>query len=156
MRNVGVFHRPILTLATVLAVAACSGNQAPKWTLWYIPNEPKTGVTLSKLCHTFIFANAPAASSFRVVTVRHLSGGKIGEDQAYLQAGDSFTGPLELGPETIHDDSTGYDLNVDVVYKIDAYVAAKARADADCPPPARRVPVVRPSSKPASPQPGHT
>jgi hypothetical protein len=147
--------RSYAALVACALISACSANTPPKWTLWYIPNEPKTGVTLSKLCHTFIFANAPEAKSFRVVTVRHLAGGKIGEDQAYIQAGDSFTGPLELGPVTIHDDSTGYDLNVEVVYRIDSYIAAKARADADCPP-IKHVPIVRPSPKMASPQPSRT
>ncbi|MGA8534372.1 MAG: hypothetical protein WB615_09730 [Candidatus Tumulicola sp.] len=138
------------TAVLATAISGCNAAQQPKWTLWYIPNEPKVGVTLSKLCHTFIFASAPDAKNFRVVTVKHIVGGKVGEAQAYLQAGDSFSGPLELGPATIHDESTGYDLNVDVVYQIEAYTAAKARADADCPPPVRHAVVVRPSPKASS------
>jgi hypothetical protein len=152
---IGVLRRFIVGVA-VVAIAGCGTNQPPKWTLWYIPNEPRTGVTLAKLCHTFIFASAADPKTFRVAVVKQITGGKVGEEQAYVQAGDAFTGPLELGPGTIHDDSTGYDLNVAVVYKIDAYVAAKARADADCPPPVKHVPVVRPSPKPSSPAPSHT
>ncbi len=151
---IGVLRRFIVG-AAVVAIAGCSANQPPKWTLWYIPNEPKGGVTLAKLCHTFIFASAPEPKTFRVAVVKQLSGGRIGEQQAYLQAGDAFSGPLELGPASIHDESTGYDLNVDVVYKIDAYVAAKARADADCPP-IKHVPLVRASPSPSSPAPSRT
>jgi hypothetical protein len=142
-------------LGWMLAVSACSAGEPSKWTLWYVPNEPKTAVTLSRLCHTFIFANAPEANTFRVVVVRHLQG-RLTEDEAYFQAGDNFSGPLDLGPASVHDDSTGYDVNVDVVYRVNSYKAAKARADADCPPPPPRRAVARPSPKPASPQPSHT
>ena len=143
-------------LAAVFAIAGCSAPPPSKWTVWYIPNEPKTGATLSKLCHTFIFASAPDAKNFRVAVVRRVSGGRMGEDQAYVQAGDAFSGPLALGPTTVHDDSAGYDLDVDVVYTVDAYVAAKARADADCPAPLKHVQIVRPSPKPSAPAPSHT
>ncbi len=147
--------RKFIVGAAVVAIAGCSANQPPKWTLWYIPNEPKGGVTLARLCHTFVFASASDPKTFRVAVVKQLAGGKLGEEQAYLQAGDAFSGPLELGSAIIHDDSTGYDLNVDVVYKIDAYIAAKARADADCPP-VKHASAVRASPNPPSPAPSRT
>ena len=53
-----------------------------------------------------------------------------------MGTGDVFSGLLELGPATIHDENAGYDLRADVVYTINSYMSAKARADADCPPPA--------------------
>ncbi len=59
---------------------------------------------------------------------------KSKKSAVYLNTGDVFNGPLELGPGTIHDDSAGYDLSVDVVYTINSYLMAKSRADADCPP----------------------
>ncbi len=121
------------------ALTGCAAQAPPtNWTLWYIPNESKAVVTLSKLCHTLVFSNPPDAKTFRVVTVRGLGGsGKIVESGVFLSTGDAFNGPLELGPATIHDESTGSDLRVDVVYTIDSYLNAKTRADADCPPPAR-------------------
>jgi hypothetical protein len=147
--------RKIVAGIAIWVLAGCASNQTPKWTLWYIPNGTTAGIKLSKVCHTLIFASAPDAKTFRVVVMKRLATTGIDENQAYLQAGDNFTGLLDLGPATVHNDSSGYDINVDVVYKIDSYVAAKARADADCPPPAKRAPVVRPSPKP-SPQPTHT
>jgi hypothetical protein len=137
-----VFTRFATRLAVVGALSCaftgCAAQASPtNWTLWYIPNEPKAGVTLSKLCHTFVFSNPPDAKTFRVVTVNGLSGnGKIPESDAYVSTGDVFNGPLELGPAAIHDSNAGYDLRVDVVYTIDSYLNAKARADADCPLPA--------------------
>ncbi|MBV8372214.1 MAG: hypothetical protein JOY69_03050, partial [Candidatus Eremiobacteraeota bacterium] len=106
----------------------------------------------SKLCHTMVFANSPEAKTFRVLVVRHLDNG-VAENQAYMQTGDSFDGPLQLGTTDVHDDSTGTNLNVNVVYKVDSYIAAKARADADCPPPHA---IARPVPKRPSPQPAHT
>jgi hypothetical protein len=120
----------------VCAVAGCAAQASSptNWTLWYIPNEPKPGLTLAKLCHTFVFSNPPEANTFRVVTIKGLGDrGKVTESAAYVNTGDVFKGPLELGPGTIHDDNAGYDMNVDVVYTIDSYLPAKKRADADCP-----------------------
>ncbi len=125
--------------AFVGSVTGCAAQASSPtaWTLWYVPNEPRQGVTLAKLCHTFVFSNPPDAKTFRVVTVKGLSGsGKIQESDAYISTGDAFDGPLALGQGTIHDDNAGYDLRVDVVYTIDSYLSAKSRADADCPPPA--------------------
>ena len=134
----------------VLAVVACSSNPVPaKWTLWYVPNEPKVAVPLSKECRTFVFASVPDAKTFRVVIVKHVTGAP--EDRAFFRSSDDFSGPMELGTFTIHDDSTGYDVNVDSVYRVNAYVAAKARADSDCPPAKpvpQRPPLPRPSVVP--------
>ena len=132
----------------VLAVVACSSNPAPsKWTLWYLPNEPKVIVPLSKECHTFVFASVPDAKTFRVVEVQRVT--SMPEDRAFFHSGDDFSGPMELGSFTIHDDSTGYDVTVDSVYRVTAYVAAKARADSDCPP-VRPAPPRRPSPRPST------
>lgn len=122
-----------------LALTSCANNSAPQqWTLWYIPNEPAVVVPLSRECHTFIFASAPDAKTFRVAIVKHVKSGP-NDQNAYFHTGDRFTGEIELGPATIHDVSAGYDVNVDSVYRIASYVAAKARADADCPPPPKHV-----------------
>jgi len=153
-----VFTRFASRLAVVgafgCALTACSAQAPPtNWTLWYIPNVPKHGDTLARLCHTFVFSNPPEAKTFRVVTVKGLGGGgKVGETDAYMGTGDAFSGPLQLGPASIHDDSAGYDLRINVVYTIDSYLMAKARADADCPPPARTpkqgIQAVSPGSRP--------
>jgi hypothetical protein len=130
--------RLVVAGALVCAITGCAAQASSPttWTLWYVPNEPRQGVTLAKLCHTFVFSNPPDAKTFRVVTVKDLSGsGKVQESDAYINTGDAFDGPLDLGQGTIHDDNAGYDLKVDVVYKIDSYMSAKARADADCLPP---------------------
>lgn len=135
-------------LGVVLAVVACSSNPAPsKWTLWYLPNEPKVIVPLSKECHTFVFASVPDAKTFRVVQVQRVT--TMPEDRAFFHSGDDFSGSMELGSFTIHDDSTGYDVGVNSVYRVNAYVAAKARADADCPP-SRLAPPHRPSPRPST------
>ena len=69
-----------------------------------------------------------------MVIVKHVKSGP-NDDQAFFHSGDGFTGQIELGPATIHDVSSGYNVNVDsVLPRYPSYVAAKARADADCPP----------------------
>ena len=129
------------------ALASCANNSAPEqWTLWYIPNEPAIVVPLSRECHTFIFASAPDAKNYRVVIVKHVKSGP-NDNNAYFHTGDRFTGAIELGPTTVHDVSSGYDVNVDSVYRIVSYVAAKARADADCPPPKHVAPRSSPAPK---------
>ncbi len=145
--------------AFVCSVAGCAAqvSSPTTWTLWYVPNGPRQGVTLAKICHTFVFSNPPEAKTFRVVTVKGLSGsGKIQESNAYINTGDVFDGPLELGQGTIHDDNAGYDLRVDVVYKIDSYVMAKTRADADCPPSAHVASGMRNANVRTTPQPEAT
>jgi len=138
----------ITTGLAACAIAACSTNSAPdKWTLWYIPNEPKVVVPFTKECHTFVFANVPDAKTFRVAVVRRVNGSP--EDHAFFHSGDAFSGPMELGAFTVRDDSTGYDIAVDSVYRVDAYVAAKARADADCPQPVKTAPAPRPVPRPS-------
>ncbi len=133
-----------------LVLPSCAGNSAPEqWTLWYIPNEPAIVVPLARECHTFIFATAPDAKSYRVVIVKHVKSGP-NDNNAYFHTGDHFTGSIELGPATIHDASSGYDVNVNSVYRIVSYVAAKARADADCPPPKHVAPNPSPAPR-ASP-----
>lgn len=138
--------------ASVLALVNCASNAAPdQWTLWYIPNEPTIVVPLSRECHTFIFASGPADSkTYRVVIMKNVVG-KLSNDHAYFHSGDRFTGSLELGPATLHDVSAGYDVNVDSVYRIVSYLAAKARADADCPPPKHQTaPAASPKPQPSS------
>ncbi len=149
-RPLGSLVVRLLGCACAIALASCSGNASPdQWTLWYIPNEPAVVVPLSRECHTFIFASAPDAKTYRVVLVKHLKGGP-GDENAYFHSGDRFTGPIELGPATIHDVSSDYNVNVDSVYRIASYVAAKARADADCPPPRHTAPKPSPAPR-ASP-----
>jgi hypothetical protein len=139
--------------AAAAVLAACSNSTAPeKWTLWYIPNEPKVVMPLAQECHTFVFANVPDAKTFRVVVVRRVNG--PGESREFFHSGDGFSGPLELGPVTLHDESTGYDITGETVYRVNAYVAAKSRADFDCPPPVKRPPVRPVPSPHASPPTG--
>jgi hypothetical protein len=139
------FHRSVgaLLIAGLLAIAyaGCNGTQEPaKWTLWYIPNEPKPGVRLARPCSTYVFATAPVPATYAVAIVKGWTGARRPQgNSAFMHSGETFSGPLELGAYTIHDENNGYDLSVDVVYKIGTYLAAKARADADCPPaPPRR------------------
>lgn len=122
-----------LALAVLALAAGCGQKPAPdKWTLWYVPNEPKAATTFSKQCQTIVFADAPDAKTFRVAIVQRITG--VPNDRAFLHSGDDFSGPMELGTTTLHDDSSGYNVSVNSVYRVNAYVAAKARADADCPP----------------------
>ena len=126
--------------ALALASASCSGKQdANQWTLWYVPNQPKPGEKIIQTCQTYVFATAPIPVQYTVATVKGWSGDKKPQgNTALMFSGDSFTGSLDLGPQTVHDESNGYDVNVEVVYKIGTYLAAKARADADCPVAERR------------------
>jgi hypothetical protein len=128
--------------ATALASVfiACGGKQEPaKWTLWYVPNEPKPGIRLARPCSTYVFASAPVPATYVVAVVKGWTGSRKPEgNTAYMHSGETFTGPIALGSDTIHDESNGYDLNVDGVYKVGTYLAAKGRADADCPPPSQR------------------
>lgn len=153
LESYGMVKRPLASLAAGLlglcacALASCSSNAPPeRWTLWYIPNEPAIVEPLSRECHTFIFASAPDAKTYRVVIVKHVKSGP-NDDQAFFHSGDGFTGSIELGPATIHDVSSGYNVNVDSVYRVTSYVAAKARADADCPPPKHVAPNPSPAPR---------
>ncbi|MEO6836415.1 MAG: hypothetical protein ABI231_10985 [Candidatus Tumulicola sp.] len=56
-----------------------------------------------------------------------------------MHSGEDFSGPLELGAATIHDDSNGFNLAINVIYAVGTYAPAKARADADCPPPRQSI-----------------
>jgi hypothetical protein len=137
----GQFLGKALTAGVLtVACAACSAKQEPgKWTLWYVPNEPKPGVRLAQPCHTYVFATAPVPVAYDVAVVNGWAGAHKPEgNTANMHSGESFTGPLDLGTNTIHDESNGYDVTVTVVYKIGTYLAAKARADADCPLPSGR------------------
>ena len=139
---------PLALCASAFFLASCSNNAAPEqWTLWYIPNEPAIVVPFSRECHTFVFAAAPDAKTYRVAIVKPVAGPN--QNNVFFHSGDRFTGGIELGPATLHDVSAGYDINVNSVYRISSYVAAKARADADCPPPKHPVPTAAPQPNPS-------
>lgn len=132
--------KALLAAAFISTFAACATGQEPdKWTLWYIPNEPKPGLRLAQTCNTYVFASAPVPVAYDVAVVNGWTGSRKPQgNTATMHSGENFSGRLGLGTNTIHDESNGYDLAVTVVYKIGTYLAAKARADADCPPPAGR------------------
>ena len=133
LRAVG---KPLVVATLSLLFAGCNSTQAPtKWTLWYTPNEPKPGVFIArtKPCNSYVFASAPDQSTYVVAVSDGWAGPRKPEgNDAIMQTGESYTGPLELGTNTVHDENNGYDLKVRVVYDIGAYLPAKARADADC------------------------
>lgn len=132
MRNFEVAARRLLASALLFAIAGCVGAAPNRWTLWYIPNQPRPGVMLNKPCHTYVFAT-PGQTEFAVAEVK----GWGGQDppkgaDAKMYSGEDFTGKLDLGPQTVHDESNGHDVNVQVVYRIRAYLPAKLRADSNC------------------------
>lgn len=118
-----------------LAASGCSAKAEPQtWVLWYVPNEPKPGMRLPQPCKTYVFATSPLPDEYAVATVRGWTGARLPTgNTAVTHPGEVFTGPLNVGPATIHDESNGYNLTVNVVYKIGTYLPAKGRADADCP-----------------------
>ena len=138
MQGVGFFVRWILA-AAILACVACSYKQEPTtWTLWYIPNEQNSGTRIVRHCSTYVFASAPVPVIYEVALIRGWTGSRKPEgNTAYMHSGENFSGTLELGSDVIHDDSNGYDLSVNIVYIVSTYLAAKVRADADCPAPLR-------------------
>lgn len=107
-------------------------SQPSRWTLWYVPNQPKPGVVLSKPCRTYVFAT-PGQTEYAVAVIKGWTdpGAPQGRD-AIMYSGEDFSGSLALGPQTIHDNSNGHDLSVTVVYRVRAYLAAKMRADSSC------------------------
>ena len=131
----------VFALAGVtLAASGCAAKADPQsWVLWYVPNEPTPGVRLPQPCRTYVFATSPLPDEYAVATIRGWTGARrpVG-NTAVIHAGEVFTGPLNVGPATIYDESNGYNLTVTVVYKIGTYLPAKGRADADCPPVAAR------------------
>ena len=133
LRAVG---RVLAAGALGITFAACSSTQVPaKWTLWYIPNESKPGLFVphAKPCNSYVFANAPDQSTYVVAVFQGWTGPRLPQgNTASMHTGESYSGLLNLGPHTIHDESNGYDLNVNVVYDIASYLPAKSRADADC------------------------
>lgn len=118
-----------------LAAGGCGAKKEPEhWVLWYLPNEPTPGVRLAQRCNTYVFATSPLPDEYAVANVTGWTGARrpTGNTRT-VHPGEAFTGPLDVGPSTIHDESNGYTLSVVVVYKIGTYLPAKGRADADCP-----------------------
>lgn len=124
-----------VALGCVVLATACGSSQPPSaWTLWYIPNEPKPGDRIAAPCHTYVFATAPSPQTYSVAVIKGWTGAlRPHGNTAIMHSGENFSGDLDVGSRTIHDDSNGYDLDVRVVYTIGTYLPAKARADADCP-----------------------
>jgi hypothetical protein len=121
-----------LACATIalLLFAGCA-TSSNKWTLWYVPNETAHGASP---CKTYVFASSPGQQHFAVAKIDGWTGtNKPQGNTAVMHSGEDFTGTFALGQQTVHDDSNGYDLGVNVVYEVAPYVTAKARADADCP-----------------------
>jgi len=76
---------------------------------------------------------ASGAAEYVVVTFKGWAGSKKPEKgDAELYGGENFSGALSLGPATVHDDSTGYDLNVEAIFKTDSYTAALSRTNVAC------------------------
>ncbi|HEY1653791.1 MAG TPA: hypothetical protein VGF86_01605 [Candidatus Tumulicola sp.] len=121
--------RRLLVFAMTLLLAGCLNARPSKWTLWYVPGQPKPGIVLSKTCQTYVFAT-PGQTEFAVAVAKGWVNPPSPDVRMYN--GEDFTGTLELGSQTIHDESNGRDLNVDVIYKIRAYIPAKLRADSNC------------------------
>ncbi len=140
LRAVG---RLLVVVAPSIIFAACSSTQAPnKWTLWYTPNEPKPGTFVAhfKPCNTYVFASSPDQSTYVVGLVDGWTGPRHPRgNSATIQTGESYARALELGTGTVRDENNGYDLKVDIVYDVAAYLPAKARADTDCSTPAHTV-----------------
>ncbi len=131
----------VLALGGVtLAASGCRAKADPeRWVLWYVPNEPTPGMRLPQPCRTYVFATSPLPDEYAVATIRGWTGARRPTgNTAVIHPGEAFTGPLNVGPATIYDESNGYNLTVAVVYKIGTYLPAKGRADADCPPVAAR------------------
>lgn len=134
MKALRLVGRLCFLVPLALALASCVGSKPTTWTLWYVPNEPKPGVVIPKPCLTYVFASEPDQTDYVVARIK----GWTGSDRptgsgARMHSGEDFSGQLDLGPATVHDESTGYDLDVDVIYKVKSYPPAGARADADCP-----------------------
>lgn len=132
MNRVTTAANRLLAFASLCVLTGCMNAQPTRWTLWYVPNEPKPGVVLSKPCHTYVFAT-PGQTEYAVAVFRGWADSHAPQGRdATMYSGEDFSGTLELGPQKIHDLSNGHDLSVDVVYRIRAYIPAKLRADADC------------------------
>jgi hypothetical protein len=125
-----------LLLALILSnyLVGCANASPDKWTLWYIPNEPRPGVVINRPCSTYVFASAPNQTKYVVAVFKGWSGtNRPTGVSAQVHTGENFTGDLPIGNVTVHDDSNGYDMSLDGVYIVDSYMPAKVRADADCP-----------------------
>jgi hypothetical protein len=122
-------------LAAIYVLASCSSS-IPKWSVSYmepslpLPSPLPRGLTPSPPCLTYVFGRA--GPDFAVATVKGWAENRVGPSNTTVLLGENFSGPLELGSATIHDDSNGYDLNVEVIYKTDSSTTAKAKADATC------------------------
>ena len=122
----------LLAFLSLCLAAGCANAQPTRWTLWYVPNQPKPGVVLRKPCHTYVFAT-PTQTEYVVAVIKGWSDPSAPQGpDAVMYTGEDFSGSLALGPQTIHDVSNGHDLNVDAVYRVRAYTPAKLRADTAC------------------------
>jgi hypothetical protein len=126
--------RLLLALALSFYFVGCGNATQDKWTLWYIPGEPRPGVAANRTCSTFVFASAPNQNKYVVAVFKGWTGNnRPGGVSAQVHTGENFTGDLAIGKATAHDDSNGYDIALESVYVVDSYMPAKVRADADCP-----------------------
>jgi hypothetical protein len=126
--------RLLLALALSFCFVGCASAPQNKWTLWYIPNEPRPGVISARPCSTYVFASAPSSNKYVVAVFKGWSGtNRPTGVSAQVHTGENFTGDFPIGNVTVHDDSSGYDMMLNSVYLVDSYMPAKVRADADCP-----------------------
>lgn len=152
MNALRLVGRLLFVMPLALALASCSDAKPTKWTLWYIPNEPPAGAiaVTPNPCHTYVFASAPNQGQFAVAQLKGSNGADPPRNGGIVShTGETFSGSLGLGRQLVHDESTGADINVNVVYVVQPYVAAKARADADCPPVQAQRPAPSAAVKPA-------
>ena len=129
LRNVA---RCVLALAAAAAWGACAQPEPTKWTLWYTPGETKAGSAASRSCRTYVFAT-PDQADYAVAVMKGWNGPNPPTGPgAAMYTGEDVIGTLDLGSQSVHDASNGHDLNVNVIYRVRAYVPAKLRADSVC------------------------
>jgi hypothetical protein len=137
--------RRLLTFVAVGCAAVilshCKAEPPPKWVVEYFPpsgsTQPPTGTStpppgFGEPCHAFVLRPADMEGLERIVAVMKAWNGRQPARNTQVSVGEDFSGPIALGTTTIHDDSTGYDLDIEATYITESDSAAKDRANTNC------------------------
>jgi hypothetical protein len=140
----------VALIGAAVILSNCKAEPPPSWVAEYFPpgssQQPPTGSTSTpppgfvEPCHIMVLRTY-YTSALAIVVVMKSWNGRQPPRNTKILVGENFSGRIELGPTTIHDDSTGYDLDIDATYISDSDDAAKERATTDCGTPGGMTPV---------------
>ena len=120
------------SIGHIVPLQAPTGHLVPLQGQTDIPGSPVGNKPGQQPCKTIMLVSGDSTKYAVVIVKGWVGSRKPSTGSRNMYQGEDFSGLLDFGPATLHDDSNSYDLNVEVIYKSDSYEAAKARTDAAC------------------------